>query len=191
MRIISGRYGGRRLQSVKGDWLRPTSDRNREFIFSYLGNWIADTCVLDLFAGTGALGIEAMSRGAGAVTFVDQMTAAVRVIERNLRDLDIEGQVYHREALSFLKFAAKKGMQYDLIFCDPPYRYQETELLMSMVMAGPLAPTGLFVFETGSREKLPRFEEWDIHKDKSMGDTRIIFFGMKNGRQNCDLSGIV
>lgn len=80
MRVISGAFKGRRLHTPKGDWLRPTSDRTREFIFSYLGNYVPNSRVLDLFAGTGGLGIEALSRGAAQATFVDVSAQAVTII---------------------------------------------------------------------------------------------------------------
>ncbi len=192
MRVISGRYKGRQIHSVKGAWLRPTSDRNREFIFSYLGNWMEGAVVLDLFAGTGALGIEAMSRGAAAVTFVDFMPAAVQIMERNLQELEIAGHVFRREAISFIKWAAKRSCRYDIIFCDPPYRYQETEQLLTAVVSGALLrPGGLFVYETGSREPLPAAAGWNIHKDKHLGDTRVLFYERKDGEQDRDLSGIL
>src|SRR4051794_14982786 len=104
MRVVGGRLGGRRLTAPRGERTRPTSDRVREALFSILGPLEGDA-VLDLYAGSGALGIEALSRGAGAATFVDSAPAAVRAIRHNLEALDLDAEVRRADARAFLRSA--------------------------------------------------------------------------------------
>ena len=122
MRVVAGIYGGRRLVAPPGDATRPTSDRVREALFSVLGASVAGARVLDLFAGSGALGIEALSRGAASALFVDRAPAAIKAIRTNLDALGIEADVRRMPALAALRTAADRGDAYDLVFLDPPYR---------------------------------------------------------------------
>ncbi|MDQ4071358.1 MAG: 16S rRNA (guanine(966)-N(2))-methyltransferase RsmD [Actinomycetota bacterium] len=118
MRVVAGHLRGRRLTAPRGRGTRPTSDRLREALFSILGP-LAGECVLDLFAGSGALGIEALSRGARHATFVDRDARAVAAIRRNIDALEIVAATIHRrDALAFLR--ASTG-PWDLVFLDPPY----------------------------------------------------------------------
>src|SRR3954452_16141177 len=117
MRVIAGSYGGRILKAPRGDGTRPTSDRVREALFSILGDRVQDARVLDLFAGSGALGIEALSRGAQSAVFVDDAPAAVRAVRANLEG--VEGaEVIRRDARAFLRTAREQPRQYDLVFLD-------------------------------------------------------------------------
>jgi 16S rRNA (guanine966-N2)-methyltransferase len=119
---VAGRLGGRRLRAPRGRDTRPTSDRVREALFSMLGP-LDGARVLDLYAGSGALGIEALSRGAAEATFVDSAPRAVRAVADNLRALGVEGAtVLRQDARAFLRKAGAAGRQYDLVFLDPPYR---------------------------------------------------------------------
>jgi 16S rRNA (guanine966-N2)-methyltransferase len=124
MRVIAGQFKGRKLAGPKGDAARPTSDKVREALFSILGP-IDEFSVLDLFAGTGALGIEALSRGAGHVTFVELDRSMRAIVLTNLQVVtgDAPGisDVRHDDAISFLKRAAGNEAKFDLIFIDPPY----------------------------------------------------------------------
>lgn len=122
--MIAGQLRGRRLQAPPGSDTRPTSDRVREALFSVLGD-VADADVLDLFAGSGALAIEALSRGARRATLVERDARAAAVIRGNLEALGLGGdraRVLRREALRALKDASAAGDAYDLVFIDPPYR---------------------------------------------------------------------
>jgi 16S rRNA (guanine966-N2)-methyltransferase len=124
MRVVAGRLGGRRLHAPVGESTRPTSDRVREALFSALGPLDGER-VLDLFAGSGALAIEALSRGAGHAVLVERDPRAVSVIRRNLGELrvgDEEADVRRRDALRALRDARETGESYDLVFIDPPYR---------------------------------------------------------------------
>ena len=122
MRIVAGRWGGRRLAAPRGSETRPTSDRVREALFSILGDRVQDARVLDLFAGSGALGLEALSRGAAAATFVDSAPAAIAVLRANLDSLGAEAGVHRADALRFLRAAPGNARHYDLVLLDPPYR---------------------------------------------------------------------
>jgi 16S rRNA (guanine966-N2)-methyltransferase len=121
MRVVAGIHGGRQLRAPPGSGTRPTSDRVREALFSMLSS-VAGERVLDLFAGSGALGIEALSRGAAAATFVDSAAAATAAVRRNLTDLGIEAEVLQMPALRALACTPIADRQYDLVFLDPPYR---------------------------------------------------------------------
>ena len=173
MRVIAGSLGGRRLTAPRGDATRPTSDRVREALFSILGARVRDARVLDLFAGSGALGIEALSRGAASATFVDEAPAAVSAVRRNLHGLGAE--VVRRDARAFLRTARDRARQYDLVFLDPPYR-RAPEL--GPVLADPLlavlAPGGLVVSESDRRAPLD-LPALDLTDERRYGDTLIRF----------------
>src|SRR5919197_3165999 len=121
MRVVAGQFKGHRLRSPRRT-TRPTLDRVREALFSMLGT-LDDLAVLDLYAGSGALGIEALSRGAAHATFVDSDAAAIRAIRENVERTRAEGaRPVRSDALAFLRSAARHGERWDLVFCDPPYR---------------------------------------------------------------------
>jgi 16S rRNA (guanine966-N2)-methyltransferase len=174
MRVISGAFKGRRLHTPKGDWLRPTSDRTREFIFSYLGNYVPNSVVLDLFAGTGSLGIESLSRGATQATFVDISYQSILIIKKNLELVQQKAEVHKREAIAFVQ---ETRFKYDLIFADPPYRYSEGAGLLHTVRSQQiLNAQGLCIFETSSRQPLPVVAGFRLLKEKNLGDTAIYFY---------------
>jgi 16S rRNA (guanine(966)-N(2))-methyltransferase RsmD len=126
MRIIAGIAKGRKLKTVPGDTTRPITDRTKEALFSILGGWIVEARVLDLFGGTGAVGIEALSRGAAHVTFIDKSQAAVRTIIQNLQIAGLAGQAVVRraDAFRFLGQTPIDSQPYDLVYVAPP-QYQE------------------------------------------------------------------
>ncbi len=172
MRIIAGAHGGRRLRAPKGRTTRPTADRVREALFSILGDRTRGAAVLDLFAGSGALGIEALSRGATSAVFVDDDPAALGALRANLEGLD-GGEVVRRDARAFLRTACEGGRQYDLIFLDPPYRHgPQLGSELSEAVAAVLAPGGLAISESDRRAPLdlPGFA---VHDERRYGDTLI------------------
>jgi 16S rRNA (guanine(966)-N(2))-methyltransferase RsmD len=172
MRVIAGTLGGRRISAPRGAATRPTSDRVREALFSILGGRVAGARVLDLFAGSGALGIEALSRGAAAATFVDEAPAAVRAVRANLHGLE-GAEVVRRDARAWLRSAREAGLIYDLVFLDPPYR-QVPALgpVLAEPVAAVLAPGGLVVSESDRRSpmELPNFT---LEDERRYGDTLI------------------
>lgn len=123
MHIIGGKYKNRRLITPKGNLTRPTASRLREALFNICQNFIEETTFLDLFAGSGAMGLEALSRGAKSAAFVDSSQEAVRCIKRNVAVLQVEKscEVFSGQVFSLLKILEKQHKQYDLIFADPPY----------------------------------------------------------------------
>jgi 16S rRNA (guanine(966)-N(2))-methyltransferase RsmD len=154
-RVIAGRYGGRRLQAPPGDATRPTADRVREALFSILGDRTEDARVLDLYAGTGALGLEALSRGAREVTFVERAQPALACLRSNLEALGADAEVVRADALRWLRSASAAARQYDLVFLDPPYRRAGAlGAELSDVLPSVLAPGALVVTESDRRAPL-------------------------------------
>ena len=145
MRIIAGKYRGRRLQGPRGADLRPTGDRLKETLFSILGPALDGVTVLDVFAGTGAIGLEALSRGAREVIFIDSSREAVRLIRRNLELLGIASgyKILQEDAFTSLRALARSGFRADIVFLDPPYRWGPYSDLI-----GILFQTGIAAAET-------------------------------------------
>ena len=176
MRVISGQWSGRRLQAPRGEATRPTSDRVREALFSVLGTRVSDARVLDLFAGSGALGIEALSRGAAAATFVDAAPASVRAIRANLEALGEDAEVVRADALRWLRGAPRRARQYDLVLLDPPYRRAAAlGPALGEALRPVLAGGALVVAESDRRAPLEL--GIPIIDDRRYGDTRIRIHG--------------
>ena len=154
MRVVGGRLGGRTLSAPRGRATRPTPERVREALFSILAP-VDGLTVLDLFAGSGALAIEALSRGAASATLVDSSPAAIAAIRRNLDLLDLEAEVRRQTAATFLGAAREDARQYDLVFLDPPYRHSPTlGRELSSALAPVLAPGARVVAESDRRAPL-------------------------------------
>ena len=171
MRVIAGQYKGHRLFTPKDQEVRPTTDRTREFLFSYIGEKIVNASVLDLFAGTGSFGIEALSRHAESAVFVDQSSTACDLIRKNLDKVRAKAPVHRINAKSFV---TSDVHQYDIIFCDPPYRFQHTEALINLIMErGILNKDGWLIYESGSKEILPSINGLRMIKEKKLGTTKI------------------
>jgi 16S rRNA (guanine966-N2)-methyltransferase len=177
MRIIAGRHKGAKLLSPEGKWLRPTADRTRETIFSFLQEAIVDASVLDLFAGTGSMGIEALSRGAKQVTFVDNSINAIRLIQKNLDKLQLAGEIYRMTEFKFLKKAIQNSFSYNIIFCDPPYEYNNFENLMKQIYdAHVVCSNGFLIYESAVKSTHPDVEFFNLIKEKRQGDTKMTFY---------------
>ena len=169
MRVVAGTAGGRRLKAPKGDAVRPTSDMVRQAIFNSLGSLgeLDGAVVLDLFDGTGALGIEALSRGAARATFVEQDPAAVRVIHENLAATGVGGATVVRdEALRYLA-RLPAGETVDLAFADPPYAFDSWSSVL-----GALAPLGCLAVLESDRPIDPG-GDWEVLKVKRYGGTVV------------------
>ena len=170
MRIIAGSRKGHRIAAPKGEKTRPTSDFVRETAFNLIGP-VDEATVLDLFAGSGALGIEALSRGASRATFVDSDREACRTINANLDKLELEATVLCQDAVRAL--GADRG-SYDLVLADPPYGYEALERL-GPLLARVLAPDGLLVYQTEAKAE-PQIEGLAIRTSRKYGSARLTLF---------------
>jgi 16S rRNA (guanine966-N2)-methyltransferase len=173
MRVIAGAARGRRLVAPHGTTTRPTSDRVREATFNALGSLgaVADATVLDLFAGSGALGIEALSRGAAHCTFVDADRAARAAVEANLATCGFAGEatVVPGSAERFVADAAAGGQQFDLALLDPPYGFEGWDQLLAAL------PADLAVAESGAAVEAP--EGWEVLRSRRYGRTWVTILG--------------
>ena len=179
MRVIAGSAGGVRL-AVPKSGVRPTMDRVKAAIFSSLGGAIIDARVLDLFAGSGALGIEALSRGAASVLFVEEDRQSTEAIAKNLAKTKLVGRVRRQEVFEFLRRSS--GLErFQIIFADPPYektksgeRFTE-KLLANEALVRLLQPDGIFVLEKRPTEQTPAIKVWDIVRARKYGATEVLF----------------
>jgi 16S rRNA (guanine966-N2)-methyltransferase len=175
MRVIAGSRKGHRLSAPRGLDTRPTSDRVRENVFNLVGP-LEGAGVLDLFAGSGALGIEALSRGAAGAVFVDRDPDAIRTIERNLDRLRLTGaRVVHGDVLRTIAQEAASGAKYDLVLVDPPYgMLTEIQTRLARHLPPLLAADGLLVVETDARvePELPL----PLRTSRTYGRTRVTLF---------------
>ena len=171
MRIIAGEFKGRRLKTPNWNGLRPTSDKLRETMFNVLAPRIAGARVLDYYAGTGAIGIEALSRGAAHVTFVDHDPRALKLIDENLRHCGVRDRYAIIRTLQSLAAGS-----IDLAVLDPPY--DETDLMASIAAAEPLiAPGGLLVLEHARRRAAPeQAGRLRMTRDLVSGDSALAFY---------------
>ena len=172
MRIVAGRYKGRRLRMPRGAPTRPTADRVREALFSMLGD-VSGARVLDLYAGSGALGIEALSRGADSAVFVERDPRAAAVIRANIEAVGANGEVRRQDVLRFL---ASDQRPFDLVFCDPPYDSGPR-------IAGLLAERLPALLAEGARTVTESDKRWPLElpfpllTERTYGDTRIAIHG--------------
>lgn len=173
VRVVAGSYKGQAITAPRGGSTRPTQDRVREALFSMLGP-VGGLAVLDLFAGSGALGIEALSRGAKSATFVDADRACIAGISANLERLKSDdGALFRSDATAFLRGAARHGDRWDLVFCDPPYRLAHrladdlAELLEPV-----LEPQARIVCESSTKDPLKL--ALPIATERRYGDTLIV-----------------
>jgi 16S rRNA (guanine966-N2)-methyltransferase len=170
--VIAGQFRGHPLLAPRGRATRPTSDRVREALFSILAD-VRGARVLDLFAGSGALAIEAISRGASAATLVDSSAAAIAAIRRNLAALELDAEVLRQTASAFLDTARGGARQYDLVFLDPPYRRPiALGPQLSSSLAPVLAPDARVIVESGRRAPL-ELETLSLGDERRYGDTLI------------------
>lgn len=187
--MIAGTARGRRLVAPKDDSVRPTADRVREALFSILTSRrenLVGCRVLDLFAGTGALGIEALSRGASSAVFVDSRHSSLRLVEKNLAltGLAANSRTMAMDARQALALLARQGARFDLVFCDPPYRDLELrdQVLASLGSGELLTADAIVIMEGATRDLVPQTVSL-LHRDDSRiyGDTAITFFTLSIG----------
>jgi len=188
MRVIAGSAGGIHL-TVPRRGVRPTMDRVKAAIFSSLADQVIDAPILDLFAGSGGLGIEALSRGAASVLFVEKDRQSIRAIEKNLAKTKLRGRVRQQDVFEFLRrssFAEK----FRIIFADPPYektksgeRFTE-KLLADKRLPQLLEPDGVFVLEKQPGEKLPETASWTAVRARTYGATEVLFLSATRNPQS-------
>ena len=179
MRIITGTSKGRKLRTLSGRSVRPTSDRVKESIFNTLGDEIKGQIVLDLFAGTGNLGIEALSRGAARVVFVEKGRQASRLIQENLSHCEVKGrsEILPKDAVRAMGFLERRHDLFDLILMDPPYRNGWISRMLAALMSQPIYHDhSILVLEHDRREPLPDIlGPWEVIRQRRMGDTLVSF----------------
>lgn len=182
MRIISGKYKGQRLTAFKADHIRPTTDRVKESQFNILFGRLEGAEVLDLFAGTGNLGLEALSRGARHVSFVEKHPKSLQLIKENIKKLGLAKEQYSiiaTDVFAFLKQASGSG--YDVIFIDPPFTEQLADQVMRQLsLCGDLlSPGGVISIESEKKEKLlERYGELVRMDQRHFGDKVLSFFSL-------------
>ena len=182
MRLTGGEHGGRLLK-VPADGTRPTQDKVRAAIFSALAAFVPGARVLDLFAGTGAIGLEAWSRGAAWVEWVESGKNALRVLRDNVQSLNVPpeaGRVLASDAFKLLGHPCA-GEGFDLAVADPPYAEAkangwQAHLADLLAKNGWIKPGGVFVFETEGRDPLPELPGWRLARDKTYGSTRVLIW---------------
>jgi 16S rRNA (guanine966-N2)-methyltransferase len=175
MRIIAGERKGHTIFAPKGLDTRPTSDRVRENVFNIVAPWVEGARVLDLYAGSGAMGLEALSRGASAVVFVESDLDAVRAIERNLDKLRLTGaRIVRADASTGLAQETAAGRKYDLVLADPPYAMTDYDTL-ARYLPRVLAEDGLLVLESAARSE-PALAPLAVRTSRKYGSARITVF---------------
>lgn len=180
MRIIAGTAKGHKIKAVKGLNTRPTLDRIREAIFNVLGNSVIDGNFLDLFAGTGAMGIEALSRGAKQSYFNDVNKEAYLTIQQNIETCHFKdhGKVFNMDVFRFLEFLENEQERFDIIYVDPPYNKQLYEpILQNLEMASFINPDALIIIEGSKDLQLPlKTNKLELTKKSLYGDTLILYY---------------
>lgn len=179
MRIIAGEFRSRRLKPVPGHNLRPTSDRLRETLFNVLGAAVEGAVFVDAYAGTGAVGLEALSRGAARAIFLEQSRAAVRVIEENIAALEVKNRtrIVSGTATAGLRRLAREGLRPGFVFLDPPY--QEAEEYWDSMDAAAELGDALLIVEHARRTELRAPKELERLRLLEQGDSALSFYRVK------------
>ncbi len=182
MRVIAGSHKGRRLLGPKGQQVRPTSDRVKEALFSILGARVTGARVLDLYAGTGAIGIEALSRGAQTVTFVEADPASLNLLRSNLRHCGLMDAADVRACTTetFLRDPAGPSEAFDIVFADPPYETLSADVLLpSLSRAGIITADSIVILEHRTKQSIPpHIDRLNRVRQYRYGDTTLSVFGL-------------
>jgi 16S rRNA (guanine966-N2)-methyltransferase len=183
MRVIAGIYKGRRLKTLEGLSVRPTSDRLRETIFNILTPRIEGARFVDICAGSGAVGIEALSRGAQYVTFIESSLKAARIISENLRNCGIKRnyRMINRDAIRALKNLASEKAQFDVLYFDPPYNSDiYTPVMWVIAKHHLLAEDGVLIVEHHRQTPLlPNYDQLRPYRELAQGESHLTFFGVE------------
>ena len=183
MRIIAGAAKGRKLQAPNGYALRPTPDRVREALFSMLTPTLAGASFLDLYAGTGAVGLEAISRGAERAVLVERAPEHLVTLRANLETTRLHGgMIEPGDVLGVLDRLAARGERFDLVFVDPPYAAEAERIacLRRLARGDLLAAGGRIVVETAARAPSSVVDSLDLLRECRYGDTRLTFYGLRD-----------
>lgn len=175
MRVITGKARGRILETLKGDDVRPTTDKVKEAIFSAVQFELEGRHFLDLFAGCGQMGIEALSRGASTATFIDRSKASVKVIERNLAVTNLKqfARVYTTDATSFIKTTSD---EFDIVFLDPPYNKGILQEVMPLV-AQRMKKTGVIICESALNDEiLQKYYNFTLDRQRTYGKIKVSIY---------------
>ncbi|WP_373315217.1 16S rRNA (guanine(966)-N(2))-methyltransferase RsmD [Siminovitchia fordii] len=196
MRIISGSCKGRRLKSVPGKSTRPTTDKMKETIFNWIGPYFSGGSCLDLYAGSGGVGLEALSRGMDFVIFVDNNKQAIHTVKTNVSMCGLEEkcEIYNNDSDRALKAIVKRKLQFDLIFLDPPYKRQKLKSLLEMIEKNSLVKeSGCIICEHDPEVMLPgAIGELERIKSISYGMSSLSMYihEKKEGEQNDEHRGM-
>lgn len=181
MRVVAGKYRGKNLASPKDDRVRPTTTRIKETLFNVLQGYSQDAVVLDLFAGSGALGIECISRGAKEVVFVDNSKDSIELVRKNLQGIDGNFKVVNSDFSGVLRNAYVTGKKFDMIFVDPPYASGLGELALGLIFdLDLLADSGVVVFEHGAEKTYEVSDKRYKQRTKKMGTVVAEFISRKS-----------
>jgi 16S rRNA (guanine966-N2)-methyltransferase len=176
LRVIAGTYKSRKIKDVKSHQTRPTTDKNKETIFNSIGQFFNGGKVLDLYAGSGALGIEALSRGMDTCDFVDKQYAAIKTIKDNIKTLDIHEQS-HVHKMDAFKFLDKVTHPFDLILIDPPYKLRPYDSLLKLIHDRQLITQhGIIVMESDHDTIIDEYLDLKKVKEKKLGQSKISIF---------------
>lgn len=179
MRIITGSAKGIRLNAPRGLETRPTTDRVKESVFNILGDIVVDAQILDIFAGTGNLGLEALSRGATAAVFIDSSIESIKIIKDNAQRTKLieQTEIYRNDVIRALDRFVETSRSFDLIFCDPPYNKGLVEIVLEKIENNSiLKPKGILVIEHSKHEKIT--DQWSnlqLRRVEQYGETLISF----------------
>lgn len=181
MRVIGGNKRGLKLVGFEGDSVRPTTDRVKENIFNIIGPYISGANTLDLFGGTGALTVEALSRGAEKATVCDLAESSLSIIRTNLQKAGYTdcARVVKTDALEYIRTAQES---FDVLFIDPPYNTDLLEKTLAAIAHNPcICPDGIIVCERDYEKALPKLSGLDVVKDKKYGRVQILVLRLPNG----------
>lgn len=179
MRVIAGKYGGRKLTSFDEDHIRPTTDRIKGVIFNKLQDEFENANVIDLFSGTGSLGIEALSRGAASVKFVEKNGKSLQIIKKNLQTLGVT-EPYTIEKNDVIKFLKNHESSYDIILIDPPFTEKMADEVMIAVSQSKIfQKNSVIVIESSKHEKInEKYDSLVLFDQKNYGDKFLSFFNV-------------
>jgi 16S rRNA (guanine(966)-N(2))-methyltransferase RsmD len=190
MRITGGKFGGRIINVPKSDAVRPTQDRVREALFSMLMGVVPESDFLDLFAGSGAVGLEAVSRGARSVMFVERDARHLAELKKNASSLGVENVSFVRADV-YKWIEGYVGAGFDVAFADPPYALGEEkgygEFLETLASRGVVRGGGFFVAEMTAVQKVQPLAGWTLVRDRTYGKTRVCLWRRDGNEENGDL----